>query len=289
MSPLPKEGQPPPDLRIVPRTSIILQEDPDEQRSRLVAEGTETRGKFQDPIIVTPFGEKDFLQLDGANRTRASDLLGLDWVVAQVFDPYSLITLTSWVHQTRISPDRLQQLGEHGDLALTEGKRVNDGLVPIALLHLFREEKHLVSVGMDGENDPIRKARAMKRVVDLYEHDPTRLPFHQPTDDDFWMAMGAKSNLDTFVQFPAFRHDEVLSIASSGERIPSGITRHLIGVTPDGTIDPNAPFRDLHVDFPLKYLRGGTQEQRQQQLSEWLTQGSVNDYEGKTRVYSWPW
>lgn len=289
MSPLPKEGQPPPDLRIVPRTSIILQEDPDEHRSRLVAEGTEKRGKFQDPIIVTPLGETNFLQLDGANRTRASDLLGLNWVVAQVFDPYSLVALASWAHQTRISPDRLQQLREHGDLALAEGEHVNDGLVPIALLHLFREERQLVSVEMDGENDPVRKARAMKYVIDLYEHAPTRLPFHRPTDDDFQMAMGTKSNLDTFVQFPAFRHDEVLSIAQHGERIPSGVTRHLIGVTPDGTIDSNAPLRILHVDFPLEYLHGGTQEERQQQLLEWLEQGYVNDYEGKTRVYSWPW
>lgn len=281
------EGQPPPDLRIVPRTSIVVQEDYDDQRSILVAEGTEKKGKFQDPIIVTPLDESRFLQLDGANRKRAIDILNLDWAVVQILNPYTLATLISWVHQTKIDLNNFKRLEEAG-LVVTEAKIISDELTSVARLHFCKDEQRTMLVSLNGDNGAVQKAWGMKQVVDLYEHNPVRLPFQEPTEEDFGMAMAAKSNLDTFVQFPPFRHDEVLQIVRQGMKIPSGITRHLIGVDKEGRIDFRAPYRVLEVNFPLKKLIGGTQIELQAELEERIKNAYVNDYIGLTRVYSWP-
>lgn len=282
------EGQPSPDLRIISKDLIIPQEEYDDQRSKLVAAGTKNKGKFQDPIIVTPLDDSRFLQLDGANRRRVLDLLNLDWAVAQVLEPYSIVTLTTWVHQTKISPDKLASLEDKG-LILKDGISAgDDGLTPIALLHFCEGDTNRVAVCLDCDKGPVSKVRGMKEIVDLYDFSPVRLPFSEPTENDFGMAINVKSHLNTFAQFIPLRHDEVLEIVRQGGKIPSGITRHLIGVDGEGKIDFRTPYRVLEINFPIDELTGGSQVELQNLLDERVKRGYVNDYMGLTRVYSWP-
>ena len=100
-------------------------------------------------------------------------------------------------------------------------------------------------------------------------------------DDMLWVAEAQAEHpeVTALVVFPHFEPAEVMELATSGERLPAGITRHLIR------------WRALRLNIPLDRLADTkpSLEEKNRWLSEWLqdkwTQRQVRFYEEPTVLF----
>jgi len=87
-----------------------------------------------------------------------------------------------------------------------------------------------------------------------------RVRLHRVASDSFADAQAEHPEVTALVVFPHFAPAEVLELATSGARLPAGITRHVI------------PWRALRLNVPLERLadRAQTTEEKNRWLAEWL-------------------
>ncbi|MGH2627665.1 MAG: hypothetical protein ACRDHY_13560, partial [Anaerolineales bacterium] len=81
---------------------------------------------------------------------------------------------------------------------------------------------------------------SLRTVVAAYTG---RLPNYRVLTDDLDELREEYDRIGALVLFPAFSKDQILSLAILPDKLPTGITRHVI------------PHRALRVDLPLELLR----------------------------------
>ena len=236
-----------PELRFVPVGSLVPHEQHDPTRLEPLVRRILEQGKLRNPPVVAPLpGAGDaprYVVLDGANRAHAARAAGLPHVVAQVV-PYTdpPVRLTTWCHA----------LGEtsrdHFENALSAVAGLECRREP--LLHasalLARREALAYVAFADGTADTLHGGRDLRErnamlnaVVDTYRASKR---FFRVTSESFAAARERHPEVEALVVFPHFEPAEVIEIAAGGERLPAGITRHVIR------------WRALRVDVPLVQL-----------------------------------
>jgi hypothetical protein len=252
-----------PDLRFVPVEALIPHEQHDPLRSAPLVERLRGQGVLRNPPIVTPLSPSDdrFVVLDGANRATAAAAAGLPHLVVQVVryeDPG--LRLMTWHHAL-------------ADLSAAEFERglgAVPGLTLIAadLGHaraVLARREALAFVAFPGGRAltlhgggelPERNA-VLNGVVDSYRG---RARLHRVANDSLSDAEAEHPEMTALVVFPHFEPAEVVELATSGARLPAGITRHVI------------PWRALRLNVPLERLadRAQSAEDKNRWLSGWL-------------------
>lgn len=78
-----------PDLRILPISSLLLQEQDDVQRVGLIVQSLETEGILRDPPILEIIGRVGlrYLVLDGADSVIALRKMKIPYILGQVVEP----------------------------------------------------------------------------------------------------------------------------------------------------------------------------------------------------------
>jgi hypothetical protein len=284
MSPNGPSGFKLPDLRIVPSALLVPHEREDENRSGRLSERLRGSGVLKNPPIVTEAQSADkdvcLVVLDGANRVsaaRASDLPHFLVQVVRYDDPG--IELTTWHHAlSGFAFERLER-----ELATIPGLTLRREAVGQARALLARREAiaYVVS-GQDGaltllgDRGLYERSALLNAVVDLYRD---RVPFHRVIRDSLGEANTRFPDVTALVVFPRFHPDEILEIATSGARLPAGITRHVI------------PWRALRVNIALDILAdpGRTLEEKNRWLTSWIAERSaqknVRFYEESTVLF----
>src|SRR5437867_4004150 len=254
-----------PELRIVPLASLVPHERQDESRTTPLVARLRESGVLKNPPIVTATGvaRDEFVVLDGANRVAAALGAGLPHILVQIVryeDP--AIHLSTWHHAlTNFSCEALERA-----LATVPGlERHVDDLHHARALLARREA--IAYVICDAEQAIIlHGGRALKErndllnaVVDVYSK---LVPFHRVLRDSLEETRSRFPAVTALFIFPHFHPDEILDIATSGARLPAGITRHVI------------PWRALRVNIPIEVLGDSTRsvEEKNQWLSTWVAE-----------------
>ncbi|MBI4365178.1 MAG: hypothetical protein HY568_07095 [Candidatus Latescibacteria bacterium] len=256
-----------PDLRIVPVPSLVPHERQDETRTASLALRLREAGVLKNPPVVTPLpspdGSERYVVLDGANRAAAASVAGLPHLLVQVVrygDPG--IRLSTWHHAlTGISCDSLEQ----GLAALSGLERLHDDLHRARALLARREAIAYVicdaerAIILRGGVDLAERNDLLNAVVDLYSN---RVPFHRVLRESLDAARARFPDVTALFMFPQFQPDEILEIATSGAKLPAGITRHVI------------PWRALRVNVPLDVLSDPARplEEKNRWLAAWITE-----------------
>lgn len=248
-----------PDLRFVNVSDLVLHEHHDVTRSEPLAERLLQDGILKNPPIVAPLGNHTlrYVVLDGANRTTAARKLGLPHLVVQVVDYESPdIHLSSWYHAlAACSHDRVVQA-----LSSVQGIAIAEMNLLRARAALARREIISYIVWDDGHVDAIEGGQTLSErvgllnaMVDAYEQCATiyRTQIEQIDDVRQYHA-----GVVAVVVFPRYEPAEIIELARNNERLPAGITRHVI------------PCRALRINIPLTRL---TEDRPLADKNAWLT------------------
>jgi hypothetical protein len=270
-----------PDLRFVPVEALLPHEQHDSRRLELLVERLQREAVLRNPPVVTALpGDKRFLVLDGANRATAALQSGLEHLVVQVVryeEPHVL--LSTWSHA----------LGEMPRAEVGSMLRAIPGLVvrEETYLHaralLARREALAYVVYEDGGADTLcggadLEARnvLLNGVVDCYRG---RQRYYRVPTDAFPEAAERHPGITALVVFPHFEPAEVIELATTGARLPAGITRHLIR------------WRALRLNIPFERLADSraSLDEKNHWLASWMEerfgQRQVRFYEEPTVMF----
>jgi L-serine kinase (ATP) / ParB family transcriptional regulator, heme-responsive regulator len=254
-----------PDLRIVPTEHLVPHEQEDESRVGRLSDRLRAAGVLKNPPIVTEVVSEErgqcLVVLDGANRVSAARAAALPHFLVQVVryeDPG--VDLTTWHHALSGFPyERLER-----ELQRVPGLTLRHEAQSHARALLARREAiALVLSGPDealtllGDHGLYERNALLNAVVDLYRD---RVPFHRATRDSLAEARDRFPDVTALVVFPKFHPEEIIEIATSGARLPAGITRHVI------------PWRALRVNIALEILADPKKslEDKNRWLKAWI-------------------
>lgn len=254
-----------PDLRFVPVESLIPHEQHDLQRLGPLAERFKEHRILKNPPIVTPLGnsrsaDPRFMVLDGANRSTAAKAAGLPHLVVQVVsyeEPW--VQLSTWHHAlSQAAPEEL--IAECAKIPGLEC--VSESLLHARALLARREALAYavhpgeVTVFRGGANLEERN-QLLNAIVDTYSR---RHRFYRVSTESFEVAHERHPDVTALLVFPHFAPAEVMELATSGSKLPAGITRHLIR------------WRALRVNMPIERMADAScaLEEKNRWLAGWL-------------------
>lgn len=274
-----------PDLRFVPTDTVFPHEYHDLQRTQPLVERLRESGTLKNPPIVTQVGdgmrvEPRYVVLDGANRSTAARAAGWPHLLVQVVRYESpAVELHTWYHALTADAREILERG----IAAIPGLdfRHHDRVHARAML--ARREALACVVLNDGDVLVVQGGRTLHErnellnsLVHLYQD---RVPYTRVTSDSLTQARKEHPEVQALVIFPRFDPAEVIDLASAGEYLPAGITRHLIR------------WRALRVNVPVALCEDGGKslDQKNAWLEAWtaerLTKRQVRFYEEPTVLY----
>jgi len=250
-----------PDLRVLPLAALVPHEDHDPRRLESLCQRIMEAGVLKHPPIVAAIPDTDrFVVLDGANRIAAFTSLGFPHIVAQVVsygDPG--LVLDTWYHvvsgMTRASFEAaIKQIAglsfKHSTLdEAREALAMNNAIAYIVYADGV-QAVHNPNVGRE------RDIQLLKQMVDAYKG---RADIFRASNDIWEKQAPFYPEITALVVFPMLRPKDIITAARSGEKIPSGISRHII---PNRALNINIPLEILRVDWSL--------ERKQAWLRDWL-------------------
>jgi hypothetical protein len=231
-------GETLPDLRIVARETVHLHEDADPARVERLANRLRADGSLRNPPAAAPLPDGGFVVLDGANRTSALARLGLRVLPLQVVDYHDPgVHLDVWRHLIVEPLDipgllRAQDL-RPVELSASEARSALDGRTIAAYL-LTGARAWGVPLSPDR-----RLATILRQVVETYKG---RARIYRVPTSDLEALTDAYGTVAAVVVFPHLTKRDIMEIAASPAKLPTGVTRHLI------------PGRALRVNVPLEAL-----------------------------------
>ena len=268
-----------PDLRFVPIESLVPHERHDPQRMLPLARRIREQAVIRNPPVVAALSaegaERRYVVLDGANRVAAARADGLPHMVVQVvrYEP-PFVELRTWYHA-------LGEIGRAQFEAATRGvpglECRSEGALHARALLARREALAFVAYADGGTDtlcggaDIFARNELLNAVVDTYRD---RQRYFRVPSDDFSEANQRHRGITALVVYPQFVPAEVVELATTGARLPAGITRHLIRG------------RALRLDVPLERLASqDSLAEKNRWLADWLAEKAANR---RVRFYEEP-
>lgn len=243
-----------PDLRMLPTEALVPHEDCDPRRIEGLSQRLRQEGRLKNPPIVASIPETErFVVLDGANRSAAFAKIGIPHIIVQVVsygDPGVL--LDTWYHVVSGMP-------------LPAFEAALAGLSSIQLIPCGLEDARgalatnnaIAYIVGDGgvrkvckmESCENRDIRLLNDLVGVYKG---KADIFRASNDVWEKQVPYYPAITALVIFPQLRPADILGAARDGERIPSGITRHII---PNRALNINIPLEVLEADWSLDHKR----------------------------------
>ncbi|NQU26687.1 MAG: hypothetical protein HQ528_00210 [Candidatus Marinimicrobia bacterium] len=226
-----------PELRIVTSESIIFHEQPDRNISEKLVTKITQDGFLKNPPIVGKTTTGEYILLDGANRTNALIRMDIKHICVQTInmdDP--LLTVSAWSHAIEGSiRDQLLQCLDRLGVAYLEQSSISNKNVNLAEV-----------VFKNGAVLAIPRLATLPKNISLL-HSITKLYLHQGRMDrvSYYRLGDLIRNYKDFsalFSYAEIEKTELVKIALSGEKMPSGITRIQL------------PKRVLNFNIPIDVL-----------------------------------
>ncbi len=248
-----EHSAPPPDLRIVPVSSVHPHEEHDTQRAVPLMERLQEATFFTNPPIVAPIGASQFVILDGANRCFSFEQLGYPHILAQVVSYESgHVELATWQHivsewQAQTFIDAIEAL----NLVKLSWRQAAD-----AICHILFNDGRVLSLHAPVQTVHERNA-VLRAIVSLYQKNAVlyRTAIREP--DEIWPLYPQAVAL---VVFPPYQPADIIAAAKYKAYLPPGISRHII------------QGRALLVNYPMDILRDETTKitDKNEALNTWI-------------------
>jgi L-serine kinase (ATP) / ParB family transcriptional regulator, heme-responsive regulator len=250
-----------PELRVFPTERLLPHEEFDPRRIERLAKRLCEDGILKHPPIVTQIPcQEEYVILDGANRVMAFKHLGIPHIVAQLVE-YNQpgLTLDTWYHVVAGMP--LDQFNQ-------ELKRVTGmNLIPCPLT-----EARLALASQDAAAYIVCEAGVRKVCNSKIKCEPdigllNRLVWTYKgqanifrASNDIWeIQKPYYPDITALVIFPRLTPDDIIHAACSGEKLPTGISRHVI------------PARALNTNIPIAAMDNDwAKEKKDDWLHDWL-------------------
>lgn len=255
----PKEGEIP-TLQIVPAESIVLHEEVDRRRVTPLVERLSHDGALKNPPIVAPLPDNHrYVVLDGANRTTALWEMKAPHHLVQVVS-YDEVELATWGHlivggltEQEFENRRLERRLELTYTDLAAAHRQLQARQVSAILSSPAGE--ICTLGHGG--DLRAEASDLRTLVSIYSGLST---IHRVNAPSLAELLPYYDNVVAMIHFPCYTPADILSLATDGDKLPTGITRHVISR------------RALRVNLPISLLMDEecTTEQKSAWLAGWL-------------------
>jgi hypothetical protein len=250
-----------PDLRMLPTQALVPHEDCDPRRVEKLCLRVRQEQRLKNPPVVAPIpGTDRFVILDGANRALTFVALDIPHIVAQVvhYGEPGLI-LDTWYHVVAgMELDEFEQrLTQVTGLSLVPC-RLEEAREALAMNGAAAYIVCASGVRMvcNSHDHPLRDIRLLVDIVEVYRG---RANIYRASNDIWEKQKPYYADITALVIFPRLAPADILAAARNGEKVPSGITRHVI------------PNRAVHINIPLEILESDqTQAEKETWLKEWL-------------------
>ncbi len=257
-----------PDLRMLPSASLVTHEECDPRRVERLSQRIQQEGLFKHPPIVAVIpGTERYVVLDGANRTTSVQRLGMPHMVAQLVryeEPY--VILDTWYHVVAGMPEADF---EHALTRVTglelEAASLDDARQALAdrraAAYIVCESG--VRIACSNRLQPSPDTRLLNNIVSAYRG---HSDIFRASNDIWEKQKPYYPGITALVIFPRLRPADVVEAARTGEKVPTGITRHIISPR---ALHINIPLWVLAVEWPLA--------QKEEWLSSWLMERMSSD------------
>jgi hypothetical protein len=246
---------------MLPTAALVPHEDCDPRRIERLSQRVRKEGRLKNPPIVAAIPDTErFVVLDGANRSAAFEFLGIPHIVAQVVsygDPG--VVLDTWYHVVSGMPLAAFEAA----LAEVDGMQLRPCSLEQARADLATHQAVAYIVCEQGvrkvcppDGCEMGDLRLLSDIVRVYKG---RADIFRASNDIWEKQVPYYPGITALVIFPQLRPADILEAARNGERIPSGITRHII------------PNRALNINIPLEVLAADwTLERKREWLQGWV-------------------
>ena len=249
-----------PSLRMLPTEALVPHEDYDPRRAEKLSRRILEEGLLKNPPVVAAIPDSDcYVVLDGANRTMAFQAAGITHIVVQLVsydDPG--VMLDTWYHV--VSGMAIEDF--EASLVEVAEMRLRDCTLQQARLALEAETAAAYIVCGSGVRQVIpeigqnvSRLQLLTRIVGTYRG---KADIFRASNDIWEIQKPFYPEITALVVFPRLKPEDILLAAANGEKVPSGITRHII---PARALNINIPIGILMADWPL--------ERKRQWLDEW--------------------
>jgi len=215
-------------LSFVPLEQLLPHEEDDPNRVMRLVQAFSSDGKLRNPPIVA-ICESKFVVLDGATRVSALRSMGFRDTLVQVVDyNQKTVTLKVWHHVIEgLSPNQLL-----ANLADVDGLTIQpvDAIQACELLAARQIEACIIMRnGMQFavlcEGDICDQTDLLCQLVAVYRG---KAEVHRTTHVNLPILVRQYPHLSAVVVFPVYQPFEIIQIATSGSKVPMGVTRHII-------------------------------------------------------------
>ncbi len=246
-----------PILRIVPTASLILHEDADPRRVERLTRRLREDGVIKNPPIVTPLPDGRYVVLDGANRVSGLWAIGAPHAIVQVVN-YDHVELDTWyhliTHMGRASLfDAIRRVPgvRLTDVSLDDARAALDERAISAYLVCPGGDAYSIANGSSLTDE----ARILVDISNIYRGVAN---IHRVRIDDMFALTRMYDEVAALMVYPPFTRADILALAQSQAKVPTGITRHVI------------PGRALRLNLPLSLLEGpGSLDEKNAWLIQW--------------------
>jgi hypothetical protein len=265
-----------PEIRMLSSEKLVTHEDCDPRRVEKLSQRIRQEGLFKHPPIVAEIPNADrYVVLDGANRTTAVQSLSMPHIVAQLVQYEEPgVVLDTWYHVVAGMP--IQDF-EHS-LTQVTGLKLEDSSLEQArqalaehhaAAYIVCESGVRIVCNTSGQLCP--DVCMLKSIVSAYSG---RSDIFRASNDIWAKQKPYYPGITALVIFPRLTPQDVIEAARTGQKVPTGITRHIISPR---ALNINIPLWVLAVDWPLA--------QKERWLAEWLMERMSSD---AIRYYSEP-
>ena len=250
-----------PDLRMLPAKKLIPHEDCDPRRVERLSQRIRAEGILKNPPIVAPIPESDsYVVLDGANRTQAFMALSIPHIIAQLvsYENHG-VELDTWYHVVV----GMELVRFEDELTKVTGLRLEACILDEARQALREHRAAAYIISAEGVRMVCNTSAALRHdtrllsaLVSAYKG---KAHIYRASNDIWEIQEPYYPDITALVVFPRLTPADIIVAAQSGEKIPTGITRHII------------PHRALNINIPLSVLGADwSQERKEAWLKKWL-------------------
>jgi hypothetical protein len=250
-----------PDLRMLLAEKLIPHEDFDPRRVDRLSQRLRDDGILKNPPVVAPIPDSDeFVVLDGANRALAFAAMGIPHIVAQLVRyETSSVEVDTWYHVvagmelddfenelTKVTGLQLRAC------SLSEARHALENHIAAAYIVCAQGIRMVCNSFGSLRHD----TQLLNGLVSAYKG---KANIYRASNDIWEIQAPYYPDITALVVFPRLTPEEIIRAAKSDEKIPTGITRHII------------PHRALNINIPLEILEADwTQERKDAWMQEWL-------------------
>ncbi|HUV27546.1 MAG TPA: hypothetical protein VMW34_09280 [Anaerolineales bacterium] len=249
-----------PNLRILPAAALVPHEDCDPRRVDRLSQRLRAEGILKNPPVVAPIPDSEkYVVLDGANRALSFINLGIPHIIAQLVSYQdSGVELDTWYHVVA----GMDITDFENALTVVTGLHLQGCSLDEARLALATHQAAAYIISANG-------VRMVSNTSTTLKHDTTLLNglvraykgkanIYRASNDIWEIQKPYYPDITALVIFPRLTPDDIIHAAQSGEKIPTGITRHII---PHRALNINIPMDVLETDWPL--------ERKEKWLQDW--------------------